>query len=131
MAHNVRGEPEEGIRMSRVLDASIGESSNDDIAADAVAIKTDAIGAVDVNIDGLGIAPVLGGTSISASAIPNIAANNPRRNVSIVRDNMLYMNVVFVARHSESAPLLLDNADSASSRECAFLSCIRCVDEAE
>jgi hypothetical protein len=131
VAHNVRGEREEGVRMSRVLDASIGESSNEDIAADAVAIKTDAIGAVDVNIDELAIAPVLGGTSISTSAIPNIAANNPRRKVSVVRDNRLYMNVVFVARHSESAPILVDNADNASSRECAFLSCIRCGDEAE
>jgi hypothetical protein len=105
VAHNVRGEREEGVRMSLVLDASIGESTSDDIAAEAVAIKTDAIGAVEVNIDELGIAPVLGGTSMSASAIPNIAANNPRRNVSIVRDSKLYMNVVFVARHSESAPL--------------------------
>jgi hypothetical protein len=103
--------------MSRVLDASIGESNNDDIAAEAVAIKTDAIGAVEVNIDELGIAPVLTGTSISASAIPNIAANNPRRNVSVVRDSKLYMKVVFVARHSESAPLLADNEDNASNRE--------------
>lgn len=117
--------------MSRVLEASIGESSNEVIAADAVAIKTEANGAVEVKMDELGIAPVLGGTRISASAIPNIAANNPRRNVSVVRDSKLYRKVVFVARHSENAPLLADNADSASSRECAFLTCIRCGDEAE
>ena len=103
--------------MSLVLDASIGESNNDDIAVEAAAIKTDAIGAVEVNIDELGIAPVFGGTSISASAIPKIAANKPRRNGSSVRNNTLYMNVVFVPRHSESTPLLADNEDNASNRE--------------
>ena len=131
MAHNVRGEREEGVRMSLVLDASIGESNSDDIAADTVAIKTDATGAVDVNIDALGIAPVLGGISTSTSAMPNTAASNPRKNVSNVRDSMLYMNVVFVPRHSESAPLLADNEDSASSRESVVFSCIRCGEEAE
>ena len=65
---------------------------SDDIAADAVAIKTEAIGAVEVNIDALGMAPVLGGTNTSASAIPNTAASTPRKNVSIVRDSKLYMN---------------------------------------
>jgi hypothetical protein len=131
VAHNVRGEREEGVRMSLVLDASIGESNSDDRAADTVAIKTDATGAVDVSIDALGIVPVLGETSTSTSAMPNTAASNPRRNVSNVRDSMLYMNVVFVPRHSESAPLLADNEDSASSREYMFLSCIRCGEEVE
>ena len=124
VAHNVRGGHEDGVRISRVLEASIGESSNDVIAADAVAIKTAANGAVEVNMDELGIAPVLGGTSTSTSAIPNIAASNPRRNASVARDSKLYTKVVFVARLNESAPLLADKADSASSRECAFLSCI-------
>ena len=110
--------------MSRVLEASIGESSNEVIAADAVAIKTEASGAVEVNMDEPGIVPVLGGTSTSTSAIPNIAASNPRRNASVARDSKLYTKVVFVARHNESAPLLADKADSASNRECAFLSCI-------
>ena len=122
MANNVRGRRVEGVRMSLVLDASMGESSKDDKAADAVAIKTEAIGALEVNIDALGMAPVLGGTSTSVSAIPNTAARTPRRNVSIVRDSKLYMNVVFVARHSENAPLFADNEDSASRRECVFLS---------
>jgi hypothetical protein len=131
VAHNVRGEREEGVRMSLVLDASIGESNSDDIAADAVAIKTDATGAVDVSIDALGIAPVLGGASTSTSAMPNTAASKPRKKVSSVRDSMLYMNVVLVPRHSESAPLLADKDDSTSSRERVFLSCIRYGEEVE
>jgi hypothetical protein len=131
VAHNVRGEREEGVRMSLVLDASIGESNSDDRAADTVAIKTDATGAVDVSIDALGIVPVLGGTSTSTSAMPNTAASNPRKNVSNVRDSMLYMNVVFVPRHNESTPLLADIEDSASSREFVVFSCIRYGEEAE
>lgn len=89
MAHNVLGARDEGVRMSLVLAASIGESNTDDMAAEAVAIRNEAIGAVEVNIDALGIAPVLGGTSTSASATPNIAASRPLMNVSIVRDNKL------------------------------------------
>lgn len=127
----MRGEREDGVRMSLVLDESMGESNKDDIAADAVAIKTEAIGAVELNIDALGMVPVLGGTSMSASATPNTAANTPRKKVSRVRDSKLYMNVVFVARHRERAPLLADNEDSASSKECVFLSCIRWGEEAE
>ena len=129
--HNVRGEREEGVRISLVLDASMGESNKADIAADAVAIKTEAIGALEVNIDVLGIAPVLGGTRMSASAIPNTAASTPRKNVSAVRDSRLYTNVVFVARQRERAPLLADKEDSASSKECVFLSSISCDEEAE
>ena len=89
MAHNVLGEKDEGVRMSLVLAASIGESNKDDMAVEAVAIKTDATGAVEVNIDALGMAPALTGTSISASATPNIAASRPLMNVSIVRDKTL------------------------------------------
>lgn len=89
VASNVRGECAEGVRISLVLEASIGESISAEIAADAVAIKTDAIGAVDVSIEELGIAPVDAGTSMSASAMPKVAASMPRRNVSNVRDKRL------------------------------------------
>lgn len=128
VASRVRGECDEGVRMSLVLEASTGERTSAAIAADAVAISTDATGEVDVKIDELGIAPVDAGTSMSASATPNVAASMPRKNVSNVRDKRLYMKVVFVARHSDRAPLLDDNDERASKRECVFLSCKRCED---
>jgi len=89
VASNVRGDCEEGVRISLVLAASIGERITAAMAADAVAIRIDAIGEVDVSTDELGIAPVDAGTSISASAIPKVAASMPRKKVSNVLDKRL------------------------------------------
>lgn len=89
VASNVRGECEEGVRMSLVLEASIGERIRAEMAADAVAINTDATGEVDVNMDALGIAPVATGTRTSASAIPKVAAKMPLKKISNVLDKRL------------------------------------------
>ena len=86
MASRLRGPYEAGVRMSRVREASIGESSSDDTAAAAVAIKTEAAGADEVSIPALGMAPTPAGTITSASAMPMTAARSPRRKLSSVLD---------------------------------------------
>lgn len=121
VASRERGSLDDGVKMSRVRAASIGARKRDVIAEDPVAIRTATIGEAAASIDAFGIAPDAVGIRISGSATPNVAARKLRMKDSSVRDSIPYMNVEFVARHSENGPLFADNDESASSRECGFL----------
>jgi len=79
----VRGSSDDGVRMSRILAASIGASRSADRAAAAVATSTVVPGEADDRIE-FGIAPVATGMSTSVSASPMTAAKKLWKNASNV-----------------------------------------------
>ena len=121
VASKDRGSFEDGVRINRVLAASIGARNRDVIAEDAVAIKTVTIGEAAARIEESGMAPEALGINTSGSATPKLAARKLRINDSKVLDRMPYIKVEFVARHNANGPLFADNEESASSREWGFL----------
>lgn len=112
-----RGSSDEGVRMRRVLAASIGESTRAASAVAAVEMRTVAAGDADARIEMSGMVEVVKGTRISGSEIPNKAARKLRKKVSRVRARMLCIKVAFVPRHIDKAPLLEERAESASIKE--------------
>ena len=89
VARRLRGDCEDGVKISVVLEASIGASSSDEIAEATVAIRTDAPGTLEASIAELGIAPGGAGIRMSVSAMPKTAAKKLRRKVSSVLDKRL------------------------------------------
>lgn len=85
VAASERGGRLAGVRISRVLAASIGLRRIEERVEDVVAINRLASGAVEVRMDVLGRATAEDEVRISASEIPMTAARNDRRNVSSVR----------------------------------------------
>ena len=88
VASKDRGSFEDGVRINRVLAASIGARNRDVMAEDAVAIKTVTIGEAAARIEESGMAPEALGISTSGSATPKLAARKLRINDSKVLDRM-------------------------------------------
>lgn len=88
VASSDRGSFEDGVRISRVLAASMGARNRDVTAEDAVAIRTATTGEAAARIDELGMAPEALGITTSGSATPKLAAKKLRMNDSSVLDKM-------------------------------------------
>lgn len=88
VASSDRGSFEDGVRIRRVLAASIGARNRDVIAEDAVATRTATIGEAAASIAESGMAPEALGIKMSGSATPKLAARKLRRKDSKVLERM-------------------------------------------
>ena len=88
VASSDRGSFEDGVRISRVLAASMGARNRDVTADDAVAIRTATTGEAAANMAESGMAPEALGINMSGSATPKLAARKLRMNDSKVLDRM-------------------------------------------
>jgi hypothetical protein len=89
VASSDRGSFEDGVRINRVLAASMGARNRDVTADDAVAIRTATIGEAAANMAESGMAPEALGINMSGSATPKVAARKLRINDSRVLDKIL------------------------------------------
>jgi hypothetical protein len=88
VASNDRGSFDDGVRISRVLAASMGARNRDVTAEEAVAMRTATIGEAAAKIAESGMAPEALGINMSGSATPKLAARKLRMKDSRVRDRM-------------------------------------------
>lgn len=88
VASSDRGSFEDGVRISRVLAASMGARNRVVTAEDAVAIRTATIGEAAAKMAESGMAPEALGINMSGSATPKLAARKLRINDSRVRERM-------------------------------------------
>lgn len=86
---SVRGSCVDGVRMRRVLAASIGARTNAARVVATVDRRTVVMGELEDSIDGSGIAEEVSWSKTSGSATPNTAPKNDRKKVSSVPWSML------------------------------------------